>query len=412
MKKLCFLIAVLTLLCAVAVPAMAAQEAAPVYIAGNTYYDPTGNVFLYYADAASSQVVRSSAADGMITEQAVSVKADAGTALEVYRNGARLDSISEGVFRDPGEYVVMYMGGAVSERIFSFTIVPEQCNYVTGYTLPAGFEMVNATLNEEPVAFDRNYIKLADEGEYNIQYQCIKTSVPYELRVRTDFTGPVLSLEEVIDGVARGPVDISEAMNAAVVNIYHDGEKITRKDVLTQSGEYYIELADEAGNKTTYSFTILIYFDGNSWLFFFLVLFAALTSSISLMETIVSILMDKLGWNRLFATVSTMVFVLIAGIPSSLGFGIWSHITPLGMDLLDFFDFVSNTVMMPIVSFLICFLAAYILKPDTIIKEAEANGASFKSEKFYRIMIRYVAPIGIIAIWVSSMAAGLGLFSW
>ena len=103
-----------------------------------------------------------------------------------------------------------------------------------------------------------------------------------------------------------------------------------------------------------------------------------------------------------------MVFVLIAGIPSSLGFGIWSHITPLGMDLLDFFDFVSNTVMMPIVSFLICFLAAYILKPDTIIKEAQANGASFKSEKFYRIMIRYVAPIGIIAIWVSSMAAGLG----
>ncbi|MBQ9643258.1 MAG: sodium-dependent transporter [Lachnospiraceae bacterium] len=147
-------------------------------------------------------------------------------------------------------------------------------------------------------------------------------------------------------------------------------------------------------------------------LFFFLVLFAALTSSISLMETIVSILMDKLGWNRLFATVSTMVFVLIAGIPSSLGFGIWSHITPLGMDLLDFFDFISNTVLMPIVSFLICVLAAYILKPDTIIQEAEANGASFKSEKFYRIMIRYVAPIGIIAIWVSSMAAGLGLFSW
>ena len=146
--------------------------------------------------------------------------------------------------------------------------------------------------------------------------------------------------------------------------------------------------------------------------FFFLVLFAALTSSISLMETIVSILMDRLGWNRLFSTVMSTIFVLLAGIPSSLGFGVWSHVTPLGMDILDFFDFLSNTLLMPIVSFLICFLAAYILKPDTIIKEAEANGASFKSEKFYRIMIRYVAPIGIIAIWVSSMAAGLGLFSW
>ena len=59
-----------------------------------------------------------------------------------------------------------------------------------------------------------------------------------------------------------------------MVNIYRDGEKISRKDVLTESGEYYIELADEAGNKSTYSFTILIYFDGNSWLFFVMVLCA------------------------------------------------------------------------------------------------------------------------------------------
>ena len=145
--------------------------------------------------------------------------------------------------------------------------------------------------------------------------------------------------------------------------------------------------------------------------FFFLVLFAALTSSISLMETIVSILMDRLGWNRLFSTVMSTIFVLLAGIPSSLGFGVWSHVTPLGMDILDFFDFLSNTLLMPIVSFLICFIVAYILKPDFIIEEAKAEGAAFRTEKFYRFMIRVVAPIGIVAIWVSSMAASLGLIS-
>lgn len=145
--------------------------------------------------------------------------------------------------------------------------------------------------------------------------------------------------------------------------------------------------------------------------FFFLVLFAALTSSISLMETIVSILMDRLGWNRLFSTVMSTIFVLLAGIPSSLGFGVWSHVTPLGMDILDFFDFLSNTLLMPIVSFLICFIVAYILKPDFIIEEAKAEGATFRTEKFYRFMIRVVAPIGIVAIWVSSMAASLGLIS-
>ncbi len=146
--------------------------------------------------------------------------------------------------------------------------------------------------------------------------------------------------------------------------------------------------------------------------FFFLVLFAALTSSISLAETIVSILMDKLKWNRRKSTIITTVYLLVAGIPSSLGFGIWSGITPLGMDLLDFFDFMSNTVLMPIVSFLTCVIAAYIIGADAIIEEAEAEGAVFGAKKFYRFMIRFIAPVGIIAIWISSMMASLGVFSW
>ena len=284
-RKLRILLLALLVIWSLSVPALATELGGPVYIAGSTYYNAANKAFVYYVDNTAGQAIYSSVADGMITAQGVSVKADAGVAFEVYLDGERLEGISGGTFQEPGEYVVMYMGGAVSERIFSFTIVPEQCNYVTGYTLPIGFEMVDATLKEEPVAFDRNYIKLSEEGEYNIQYQCVKTNVPYELRLRTDFTGPELSLEEVINGTARGPVDISEAKQAAAVSIYHDGDKIARKDVLTESGEYYIELADEAGNKTTYSFTILIYFDGNSWLFFLLVLAAGIGVVIYLMHS-------------------------------------------------------------------------------------------------------------------------------
>ena len=271
MRKLCLLFAVLVLLCAVAMPASAAQADMPLHIAGNTYYDSVEKAFLYYVNATASQVVRSNMADGMITEQAVTVKADAGVNLEVYLNGERLQSISGGTFQTPGEYVVMYVGGAVPERLFSFTIVPKLCNSVTSYALPAGFEFTEASLNEATIPFEKNYIKLTQEGEYNIHYRCVKTNVSYQLLIKTDFTGPVLSLENVKNGKAQGPVDISDAKNAAYVAIYHDGERIGRKDVLTESGEYYIELADEAGNKTTYSFTMLIYFDGNSWLFFLLI---------------------------------------------------------------------------------------------------------------------------------------------
>ena len=269
--------ALLVLLVATAAPAMAARENLPVHISGNTYYDPVEKAFLYYVDASASQTVRSNAADGMITEQAVSVQAGSGVALEVYLNGQRVERASGGMLQSPGEYVVLYVGGTVPERLFTFTIVPKLCNSVSSYALPSGFEITEASLNDAPVDFEKNYIKLTDEGKYKIQYRCIKTNVSYQLQLETDFTGPVLSLEEVTDGTARGPVDISEIKDAAHVTIYHDGEKIGKRDVLTESGEYIIELADEAGNKTTYAFTILVYFDGNSWLFFFLVVAACVS---------------------------------------------------------------------------------------------------------------------------------------
>ena len=101
MKKLCLLFAVLVFMCAVAMPAMAAQADMPLHIAGNTYYDSKENSFLYYVNATASQAVRSNVADGMITERAVSVKADTGVTLEVYLNGERLQSISGGTFQNP-----------------------------------------------------------------------------------------------------------------------------------------------------------------------------------------------------------------------------------------------------------------------------------------------------------------------
>ena len=285
MKKLCLLLLALMLCYLVATPAVAAQSQAPVHISGATYYDSDEKAFLYFVDTAASKAVRSNVADGMITDQTVTVKADAGVALAVYMNGKRLEGVSGGTFRTPGEYVVMYLGGAIAERMLTFTIVPQLCNSVTSYTLPKGFEMLEATLDDVPVLFENNFIKFSGEGQYMIRYRCVKTEEVYQLQMKTDFTGPTLALKEVTNGTARGPVDISDARNAAAVNIYHNGEKINRKDVLTESGEYHIELADAAGNKTTYTFTILVYFDGNSWLFFLLVLGSCVSVMIYLVHS-------------------------------------------------------------------------------------------------------------------------------
>ena len=143
--------------------------------------------------------------------------------------------------------------------------------------------------------------------------------------------------------------------------------------------------------------------------FFLLVFFAALTSSISLMETVVSIVMDKTKWNRKLTCIVVTVFSLLMGIPSSLGFNIWGHITFLnGLTFLDLFDFVSNSVIMPIVAFFTCVLIGFIVKPKTVADEVKETDGTFKSEKLFTVMIKWVAPIFILAILVFSVAEGMG----
>ncbi len=144
-------------------------------------------------------------------------------------------------------------------------------------------------------------------------------------------------------------------------------------------------------------------------LFFVLVLFAALTSSISLMETIVSIFQDKFKMTRVKASVAVLIISVLLGVPSSLGNGIWSNIKLIGMDFLTFFDFISNSVIMPIVAFFTCLFVGHVIKPKAVIEEVELTG-KFKGKKLFVVMVKYVAPVCILLILISSVLDGLGIF--
>lgn len=141
-------------------------------------------------------------------------------------------------------------------------------------------------------------------------------------------------------------------------------------------------------------------------LFFLLVLFAALTSAISLMETVVSIFQDKFKWGRKLTCVIVALGALAIGIPSSLGFGLWSGFAPLGMSILDFFDFLANSVLMPVVALLTCIFVGYFIKTKTISEEVKLS-SPFHWEKMYVVVVKYVAPIFIILILVSSILNSL-----
>lgn len=142
--------------------------------------------------------------------------------------------------------------------------------------------------------------------------------------------------------------------------------------------------------------------------FFLMVLFAALTSAISLMETIVSIFRDKFHWGRRNTCLFVAGLSVLLGAPSSLGFGPLSFISWMGLSVLDIMDFVSNSVLMPIVAFFTCIFVGFIIKPSVVADEVKITDGKFQGEKLFTAMIKWVAPIFLVAILVSSVLSGLG----
>lgn len=143
-------------------------------------------------------------------------------------------------------------------------------------------------------------------------------------------------------------------------------------------------------------------------LFFLLVLLAALTSSISLMETVVSIFRDKFGWSRKATCLFVLVLCIVLGLPSSLGFGLWKGFSLAGMTILDMFDFFSNSILMPIVALLTCWFIGYVIGPKVLTDEVELSG-KFSRKKLFVIMIRYIAPVCILLILITSVLDVLGI---
>ena len=143
-------------------------------------------------------------------------------------------------------------------------------------------------------------------------------------------------------------------------------------------------------------------------LFFILVLFAALTSSIALTESAVSTFQDELGWGRKKSTAVVGVVMLALGTLSSLGYGPLAGVTIIGMQFLDFFDFLTNSVMMPIAAIAICLLVSRVIGVEKIEEEVTQEGGRFRRKAIFNFMIRYLCPLFAAIILVSSVANALG----
>ena len=146
-------------------------------------------------------------------------------------------------------------------------------------------------------------------------------------------------------------------------------------------------------------------------LFFILVLFAALTSSIALTESSVSTIEDELGWSRKKSTLLVSVVMVILGTLSCLGYGPLASVTIIGMQFLDFFDFMTNSVMMPIAAIATCLLVSRVIGVEKIEEEVTQGGKPFKRKRVFNMMIRRLCPIFAAIILISSVANAFGWIS-
>ncbi|MDF2840338.1 MAG: yocR [Clostridia bacterium] len=138
-------------------------------------------------------------------------------------------------------------------------------------------------------------------------------------------------------------------------------------------------------------------------LFFILVLFAALTSSISLLEVTVAYMQDHHKWGRTKAVVILSSFMFLIGIPASLSMGIWSGIMIFGYNIFDFLVFISD-ILLPLGGILMCIFIGYVWGIDKAVAEITNGGKiPFKLKAFWTIMIKYVAPIAVIIVFLNAL---------
>ena len=141
-------------------------------------------------------------------------------------------------------------------------------------------------------------------------------------------------------------------------------------------------------------------------LFFVAAIFATLTSCISVLESIVANCMEILHTNRKKTVLVLSGVYLAASAVIALGYSIFYFEVQLPNgstgQLLDIMDYVSNSVMMPLIALLSTILIGWVVGPDYVVEEMEKGGARFTRKKIYRVMIRYIAPVMMLVLFLQS----------
>ncbi len=254
---------------------------ARVFIDEGVYYDWTTTDFVYEVDNSNNEV-HAGVMDGMTVSGPVMISTGGDVSVAVFRNGEAYTGDLSNI-KEVGSYAVSVVQGSSMKRLLGFQIVGNTTNSLMTFTTPENFFINSAFLDGIDIYEGRYSVDMEREGAYVINYQCGPTEQEYTLEVTIDRTAPSLKFTGSIDTQKRvhSALSFSGLEEGDTIYLLRDGveaEPILNADgtgKILDTGTYIMRVYDAAGNMHEYTFTIMMYLNGGSWLFVLLVLGSA-----------------------------------------------------------------------------------------------------------------------------------------
>ena len=228
-----------------------------------------------YSVTGTSLSVRSNVANNMVTTDPVSIVADDGLEIELYKNSKQQTDLDLTSISTPGQYTVVAKGTETSDQLMAFTVVSKNTGAIDRYVLPSGFAVSEVICDGKKLTdISVSEVDLSQEGEYEIKYRCKATGVDYQLKLDIDHTPPEYKLVGVHKGIARGQVTVDGLTENDQVSLKYNGKEVGMPlgGIIRNVGRYRLTVTDKAGNSKAEDFTIRMYLNYQGIIFVTLIM--------------------------------------------------------------------------------------------------------------------------------------------
>lgn len=135
-------------------------------------------------------------------------------------------------------------------------------------------------------------------------------------------------------------------------------------------------------------------------LFFLLITFAALTSSISLIEPSIEFLEERTSMSRTTAVVVASIAIWLLGVAALLSFNMWSEVMIFGNNIFDFLDKLTSKFMLPIAGLAAIVFAGWVMNQESVRQELGLSGGGWS---LWQLIAKFVAPIGVVIVFITTL---------